>query len=337
MEKKPIAFSGIQPTGVITIGNYIGAIKNWLALQDVYDTVYSIVDLHSLTVRQVPSELRKRSLSFFAQYLACGLNPDKSIIYYQSQVPEHCELTWILNCFTYIGEMSRMTQFKEKSAKHADNINMGLMDYPVLMAADILLYQTNVVPIGIDQKQHVEIARDIALRFNNLYSETFAIPEPLTPTQGAKITSLQNPTAKMSKSDPDENGYIALIDSPETILRKIKRAVTDSENCVEFRAASETLPAKDGINNLLTIYSEFDGRSIQDIAKEYQTLGYGKFKDDLAETVIEKLRPIRDKYNDLLNNKDYLTKIAKEGAEKARYIAQKTLRKVHKKIGLIEK
>ena len=235
VERKKIVYSGIQPTGIITIGNYIGAINNWLGMQDEYDCIFGIADLHALTVRQVPAEYRARATSFFAQYLACGLDPEKSILYFQSHVAEHSELAWILNCYTYVGEMQRMTQFKDKSAKHEDNVNMGLLDYPVLMAADILLYQTSLVPVGIDQKQHLEIARDIATRFNNIYSPTFTVPEAYIAKSGAKIASLQNPSAKMSKSDPDPNAAVSIIDDPDTIMRKFKRAVTDCEPVVEYR------------------------------------------------------------------------------------------------------
>lgn len=331
MDKK-IIYSGIQPTGIITIGNYIGAISNWLKLQDEFDSIYSIVDLHSLTVRQVPAELRARSMSFFAQYLACGLDPQKSIIYFQSHVPAHAELTWILNCFTYIGELSRMTQFKEKSAKNEDNINIGLLDYPVLMASDILLYQTNVVPVGVDQKQHIEIARDIAIRFNNLYSETFTVPEPyISKTASSKIFSLQDPVAKMSKSDKDENAAVSIIEEPDSIMRKFRRAVTDCDTVVEYRED------KPGINNLLTIFSEMTGRPIDSIVAEYHDAGYRKFKEDVGMSVVEKFAPIREEYKRLMNDKAYLASVAKDGAERAARIAERTLRKVKKKIGLVER
>ncbi len=331
MDKKKTVYSGIQPTGCLTLGNYIGAVSNWLKLQDEYNCVYGIVDLHALTVRQNPQELRKNIWSFFAQLLAVGLDPEKCIIYIQSHAPQHSELTWILNCYTYIGEASRMTQFKEKSQQHKNNINMGLMDYPVLMAADILLYQTNLVPVGADQKQHLELSRDLAMRFNNLYSPTFEVPEPYIPKQGARICSLANPTAKMSKSDGDKNATVSIIDSPEVIMNKIKRAVTDSEAIVEYREG------KDGINNLLTIFSAVSGRNIDDLVKEYRDKGYAKFKNDVGEAVVEELRPIREKYEELINNKDYLKKIAREGAQKASRIAYKTLSKVQRKIGLVER
>lgn len=331
MDKK-IIYSGIQPTGCITLGNYIGALKNWLKLQEdeQYQCIYGIADLHSLTVRQVPSELRARALSFFAQYLACGLDPERNIMYFQSHVHEHTELTWILNCITYIGEASRMTQFKDKSAKHPDNINMGLMDYPVLMAADILLYNTNLVPVGIDQKQHLELARDLANRFNNAYSPTFTVPEPLISSVGAKIMSLQNPTAKMSKSDSNANATISILDSEDDIMRKFKRAVTDSDN--EIRVGDD----KPGITNLITIYACAKGLSIDEAVASLQGLSYAGLKEAVGQSVVELLAPIRGKYNELINNKDYLLNIAKEGAEKASYMARKTLRKVYKKVGLVQ-
>lgn len=331
MEEKKIIFSGIQPTGCITLGNYIGAMQNWLKLQDDYKCLYCIVDMHALTVRQDPAEFRKRAVSFFAQYLATGLDPEKSVIYFQSHVPEHAQLTWVLNCNSYIGELSRMTQFKDKAQKHQDNLNMGLMDYPVLMAADILLYQTALVPVGIDQKQHVELARDIAIRFNNKYSPTFTVPEPYIPASGAKIYSLQNPTAKMSKSDADENAYIAIIDDADAIMRKFKRAVTDSDNEIRFDAEN-----KPGISNLLTIYSSVTGTSIENAENEFSGKGYGEFKTKVGEAVVEKLRPIREEYDRLMNNKDYLMEIAAKGASEASYMARKTLSKVYRKIGFVE-
>lgn len=327
---KPIIYSGIQPTGIITIGNYIGAISNWLKLQEDYNSIYGIADLHALTVRQNPAEFRARAMSFFAQYLACGLDPNKSIIYFQSHVKEHTELAWILNCYTYIGEMTRMTQFKDKSAKHQDNINMGLLDYPVLMAADILLYQTALVPVGADQKQHLEIARDIATRFNNIYSPTFVVPEGYIAKQGAKIYSLQDPTSKMSKSDPDVNAAVSIIEDADSIMRKFKRAVTDCETVVEYRED------KPGVSNLLTIFSEMTGRTIEDIVNEYHDKGYATFKQAVGESVVERFRPIREEYNRLMNDKGYLMSVAKEGAEKAQRIAYKTIAKVKRKIGLTE-
>lgn len=331
MDKK-IVYSGIQPTGNITIGNYIGAIKNWLSLQDDEATqcIYSIVDLHSLTVKQVPSELRQRSVSFFAQYLAMGLDPNKNIMYYQSHVHEHAALTWILNCMTYIGEASRMTQFKEKSKKNADNLNMGLMDYPVLMAADILLYGTNYVPIGVDQKQHLELARDLAERFNSRYSETFAIPEPFIGAVGAKIMSLQEPTKKMSKSETDANASILLLDDSDTIMRKIKRAVTDSDG--EVRIGED----KPGVTNLVTIYSAFTDKTMDEALKDLSGMNYGSLKVAVADSIISKLAPIRAKYQEYMADKAYIAEIARQGAERASAIASKSLRKVYKKVGLYQ-
>ncbi len=328
---KPVVYSGIQPTGIITIGNYIGAITNWLKLQDEYDCIYGIADLHALTVRQVPAEYRARALSFFAQYLASGLDPRKNILYFQSHVHEHAELSWILNCFTYIGEMQRMTQFKDKAAKHTDNLNMGLLDYPVLMAADILLYQAALVPVGADQKQHLEITRDIAIRFNNLYSPTFTVPEAYIGKQGARIFSLQDPSAKMSKSDPDPNGAVSVIEDENSIAGKFRRAVTDSENSVRYDPEN-----KPGISNLMTIMSETGGMTIEEIEKNYRDKGYAVFKNAVAEAVIERLRPIREEYTRLMADKAYLMDIAREGAERAGRIARKTLSKVKRKVGLVE-
>lgn len=330
MEKK-IVFSGVQPSGGLTIGNYIGAIKNWIALQDEYDCYYSIVDLHAITVPQVPKDLRKNTLEVLAIYLACGLDPEKSTIFIQSHVPAHAELTWVLNTISYMGQLNRMTQFKEKSQRSEENLNAGLFTYPVLMASDILLYQTDFVPVGEDQKQHLELARDLAERFNNRYSETFIVPEPLIEKHGARIMSLQNPELKMSKSDDNENGYILILDKPDAIRRKIKRAVTDSIGEVKYN--DEQL----GIKNLMNIYSVFSHESIETIEKEYDGLGYGKFKEDLAEVIIKELSPIQERYKELINNKDYLEKVYKEGAEKANYVAMKTLRKVYRKVGFIQK
>ena len=329
-QPRKVVYSGIQPTGIITIGNYIGAIDNWLKLQNDYNSIFGIADLHALTVRQNPAEFRARAMSFFAQYLAVGIDPEKAIIYFQSHVKEHTELSWILNCYTYVGEMTRMTQFKDKSQKNADNINMGLLDYPVLMAADILLYQTDLVPVGVDQKQHLEIARDIATRFNNAYSPTFVVPEPYISKQGAKVFSLQDPTAKMSKSDPDSNASVAIIEDPDSIMRKFKRAVTDCETTVEIR------DDKPGIVNLLTIMSAMTGESMESLANTYHDAGYAKFKQAVGESVVEKLRPIREEYNRLMQDKAYLMQVAKDGSEKASYLARKTIAKVKRKIGLVE-
>lgn len=328
MEKK-IVFSGVQPSGSLTIGNYLGAIKNWVELQDEYNCYYSIVDLHAITVPQVPKDLRKNTLDVLAIYIACGIDPEKSTLFIQSHVPAHTELTWVLNTISYMGQLNRMTQYKEKSRKSEENLNAGLFTYPVLMAADILLYQTDLVPVGEDQKQHLELARDLAIRFNNRYSETFKVPEPLIKEFGARIMSLQNPEAKMSKSDPDENGYILILDNKDAIRRKIKRAVTDSEGVIAYN--DEQL----GIRNLLNIYRIFSGESIEEIVSRYEGKGYGIFKEDLAEVVIEGLSPIHEKYEELIKNKDYLEKIYKAGAERASYQAMKTLRKVYRKVGFI--
>lgn len=330
--EKPVLYSGIQPSGSLTIGNFIGAIRQWLEFTDSYRSIFEIADLHALTVRQVPSEYRARAMSFFAQYLACGLDPEKCIIYFQSHLPAHAELTWILNCFTMVGEASRMTQFKDKSRQHADNVNMGLMDYPVLMAADILLFQTELVPTGIDQKQHVELARDIATRFNNIYPNTFKIPEPYSPKGGAKIYSLQNPKAKMSKSDDDPNGSVLILDKPEDVMRKFKRAVTDSDT--EVRYDPENKP---GVSNLLTIMSCMTGRTVEDIAAEYATKGYAAFKTAVGESVVERMRPVREEYEKLIKSPDYLMSVARDGVEKAAKIAYRTLNKVYKKVGLVQR
>lgn len=329
MERK-VVFSGVQPSGGLTIGNYIGAIKNWISLQDEYDCYYSIVDLHAITVPQEPKDLRKNTLEVLAIYLASGLDPEKSTIFIQSHVPAHPELTWVLNSISHMGQLSRMTQFKEKSKKTKENLNAGLFTYPVLMASDILLYQTDLVPVGEDQKQHLELARDLAERFNNRYSPTFKVPEPLIKKEGAKIMSLQDPESKMSKSDENENGYILILEKPDDIRRKIKRAVTDSIGEVKYN--DEQL----GIKNLMNIYSVFTGESIERIENKYEGVGYGKFKEDVAEVVVEGLSPIQEKYDDLMKNKDYLEKVYKEGAEKANYVAMKTLRKVYKKVGFIQ-
>ena len=331
MENKKRAFSGIQPTGCLTLGNYVGAVKSWLNMQEEFDCIFSVVDMHSITVRQDPAALRKRCMEFFCEYIACGLDPEKSILFFQSHVSQHAELAWILNCFTYMGELSRMTQFKEKSARHADNINAGLFTYPVLMAADILLYGAEIVPVGHDQKQHVELTRDIAERFNGVYGDVFVVPEPYIPPVGARIKSLQEPEKKMSKSDPNPNGYIWVLDEPDVIMKKIKRAVTDSDGEIAY------CEGKDGINNLLAIYGAMTDKTPQDAAKEFEGLGYGVFKERVGEAVAETLAPIRDKYNDLLKNKDYVESVYKNGAQKASAIAYKTLRKVHKKLGFIQR
>jgi len=329
-EQKKRIFSGVQPSGNLTIGNYLGAIKNWIPMQDEFECLYCVVDLHTLTVRQKPAELRQRSLSLLALYMACGLDPEKCILFLQSHVSAHSELAWILNCYTYMGELNRMTQFKDKSAKHADNINAGLFAYPVLMAADILLYQTDLVPIGQDQKQHLEITRDIAERFNKVYGETFRIPEPYIPKVGAKIMSLQEPEKKMSKSDENENAYVLILDSEDAIMRKFKRAVTDSEREIRYDETN-----KPGVSNLISIYSATTGKTISDIEREFEGKSYGDLKEAVGQSVVETLKPIQQKYNELITNKDYLNNILKENAVKADYMARKTLSKVQRKIGLL--
>ena len=327
---KKIVFSGVQPTGNITLGNYLGAIRNWGAMQDEYQCIFSVVDLHSITVAQQPAELRKHTMELLALYLACGIDPEKSIVFLQSHVHAHAELAWVLDTIAYIGELNRMTQFKDKSRKHQDNINMGLMNYPVLMASDILLYQTDVVPVGKDQKQHLELARTLAERFNNRYSPTFVVPEPYIAKQGAKIMSLQNPSAKMSKSDQNENASIFLTDDVATVARKFKRAVTDSDTQVRY-----SLSEKPAVSNLLTIYSLCTGKTIAQCEKEFDGLGYGVFKEKLAQAVSDLLKPIQEKQALLLKDKAYLEKVLKEGAEKANYLANKTLQKVYKKVGFV--
>ena len=329
---KKVMLSGIQPSGDLHLGNYLGAVKNWAALAEEFDCYYFMADLHIITVRQNPAELRRRSVAQLAQYIACGLDPEKNTLFIQSHVHEHAELGWILNCYTMFGELSRMTQFKDKCAKNADNINGGLFTYPSLMAADILLYQADFVPVGEDQKQHCELTRDIATRFNNIYGETFKVPEPYIPKVGARIMSLGNPTSKMSKSDPQ--GCVFLMDKPEEIARKFKRAVTDSdtENCVRY--APEEKP---GVANLMSIYSSVTGKSFPEIEKEFEGKGYGVFKPAVGEAVIETLRPVREEAERMLADKAYLQQVYTEGAQKASYIARKTLRKVYKRIGFVEK
>ena len=331
-EKKKVIFSGVQPSGNITLGNYLGAIKNWVDFQDDYNCIYAMMDLHTITVRQTPAELRKRTLELLALYIACGIDPEKSTLFIQSQIPAHAELGWVLDCYTYMGELQRMTQFKDKSAKHADNINAGLFTYPVLMAADILLYQTDLVPVGRDQMQHIEICRDIAQRFNALYGDVFTIPEGFIPKSGARVMSLQEPTKKMSKSDENPKAYISMLDDMNVIAKKIKSAVTDSEGVIEYRENDET---KAGINNLLSIMSAVSGRDIKEVAAEYSSKGYGEFKADVAEAVVEAIRPIRGEYDRIVKDKAYLTEVCKNGAEKARYISQRTLNKVYKKVGFV--
>ena len=329
---KKVMLSGIQPSGDLHLGNYLGAVKNWTALAEEFDCYYFMADLHSITVRQNPAELRRRSVAQLAQYIACGLDPEKNTLFIQSHVHEHAELGWILNCYTMFGELSRMTQFKDKCAKNADNINGGLFTYPALMAADILLYQTDYVPVGEDQKQHCELTRDIAARFNNIYGETFKVPEPYIPKVGARIMSLVNPSSKMSKSDPQ--GCVFLMDKPEEIARKFKRAVTDSdtENCVRYAPAE-----KPGVANLMSIYSSVTGKSFPEIEQEFAGKGYGVFKPAVGEAVIEALRPVREEAERILADKAYLQQVYTQGAQKASFVARKTLRKVYKRVGLVEK
>ncbi len=330
MEGKTV-YSAIQPSGNLTIGNYVGSIRNWLTMQDEYDCYYAMANMHAITVRQEPSELRRRTLELAALYIACGIDPEKCTLYVQSQVPQHAELAWVLNTVTYVGEMERMTQFKDKSQKHADNINMGLMDYPVLMAADILLYQADFVPVGQDQTQHVEITRDIAIRFNNRFGETFTVPKALILKQGAKIASLQEPTKKMSKSDENPNASVYLTDDKDTILRKFKRAVTDSGN--EIRFAPEE---KAGVSNLLTIYAAFTGKTMEEAEREFSGKGYGEFKLAVGEAVADKLAPVQAEQARILKDKAYLSGVLSSGAERAFKTARKTLSKVYRKVGFYQ-
>jgi len=329
MDKK-IILSGIQSTGRLQLGNYLGAIDNWVKMQEEYNCYYMIANLHSLTVRNNPEELKNNTLKIIALYVAAGLDPEKNTIFIQSQVKEHAELAWILNCYTYMGELSRMTQFKDKSAKHADNINAGLFTYPVLMAGDILLYKADLVPVGEDQKQHLEIARDIAERFNKIYGETFVVPNPYIPKVGARIMGLQDPTSKMSKSCENPNDSIFLIDTPELIVKKIKKAVTDSEGVVRF-----DIENKPGISNLMEIYSILENKSLEDIEKEFEGQNYGVFKQKVADSIIKALESFHKKYNELMENPKYLEEICKKGAKKAKEIASKTLKEVYHKIGII--
>ena len=324
-------FSGMQATGTLTLGNYLGALKNWLGLHEEYECFYCVVDEHSITVRQDPAELRRRARNLLTLYLAAGLDPAKNCIYYQSHVSAHAELAWILNCFTYMGELSRMTQFKDKSAKHADNINAGLFTYPVLMAADILLFQTDVVPVGHDQLQHLEITRDIAQRFNAIYGDVFTIPEPYVGKVGARIMSLQDPLKKMSKSDENPNASIYLLDPPDDIRRKFKRAVTDSEGCIAYR------DEQPGIRNLIDIYCACTGKTPAETEKEFEGMGYGTFKEAVGEAVVGVLSPIQAEFARLSKDKAYVDGVIKAGAEKAGYYAFKTLRKVQKNVGFPEK
>ncbi len=329
-QDQKVSFSGVQPSGNLTIGNYLGALKNFSAYSDEYKCFYCVVDEHAITVRQVPADLRRRTYETLALYMACGLDPDKNTLYVQSHVHEHAELSWLLNCFTGFGELSRMTQFKDKSQKHADNINAGLFTYPVLMAADILLYQTDVVPVGIDQKQHVELCRDIATRFNAIYPDTFTIPEPIMAKSGAKIMSLADPTKKMSKSDENTNAVVYILDDRDTIIRKFKRAVTDSDTCVKYAEG------KDGINNLMTIYSVFTGKTLDEIEREFEGKGYGDFKLAVGEVCADALSPVQEKFKTFMSDKAQLEAQMKKGAEEASYVARRTLSKVQKKLGFVQ-
>ena len=329
--KKKRVLSMIQPTGMFTLGNYLGALKNFVALQNDYECVYALADLHAITVRQNPAEFRKNTLSAYAMMLALGIDPEKSIFFIQSQVPEHAQLAWVLSCYTQFGELSRMTQFKDKSAKHADNVNAGLFTYPSLMAADILLYQPDLVPVGEDQKQHLEITRNIAERFNGIYGNTFTIPEPFIGKVGARIMSLQNPNQKMSKSDPNPKASVSILDEPSVIMKKFKSAVTDSEAVVRYGEG------KDGINNLMSIYSCCTGASFDEIEREFEGKGYGDFKTKVGEAVIEELTPVRENFNRIVNDKAYLSECMAKGAETAQRISERTLNKVMKKVGFLLK
>lgn len=325
-EKKTI-FSATQPSGRITLGNYLGALRNWVALQDDYNAIYCVADEHAITVRQDPAALRRQSLELYAQFIACGLDPEKSIIFIQSHVHQHAELAWVLNCYTMFGELSRMTQFKDKSASHADNVNAGLFTYPSLMAADILLYQADLVPVGEDQRQHVEITRNIAQRFNGIYGDVFTMPEAYIPKVAARVMSLSEPEKKMSKSSPNENSFVLVMDKPEAIMRKFKRAITDSEGGI-YRS-----PEKPGVTNLIEIYSAVTGMTPEAVENEFNGKGYGVFKPAVGEAVVEALRPIREETERLLGDKGYLETLYRQGAEKAAALANRTLRKVHKKVG----
>lgn len=328
---KKSLFSGMQATGTLHLGNYLGALKNWLEFEDEYECFYCVVDMHSITVRQDPAELRKKARNLLTLYIAAGLDPVKNCIYYQSHVSAHAELAWILNCFTYMGELNRMTQYKDKAAKHSQNINAGLFTYPVLMAADILLFQSDIVPVGDDQKQHIELTRDIAQRFNNIYGEVFTIPEPYIKKTGARIMSLQDPTKKMSKSDENPNASIFLLDDTDTIIRKFKRAVTDSDNQIRYSKD------KPGISNLIEIYCIASGKSIEETEKEFEGKGYGEFKLAVGEAVADMLKPVQERFAELSKDKAYIDSVIKTNAEKAEYYANKTLRKVQKKIGFPER
>ena len=331
VEKKPVMLSGIKPSGELTLGSYVGAIRNWAERADDYDCYYFMADLHAITVRQKPADLRRRTIEQLAQYIACGLDPKKNTLFIQSHVHEHAELGWVLNCYAMFGELSRMTQFKDKSAKNAENINGGLFTYPSLMAADILLYQPDYVPVGEDQKQHVELTRDIANRFNGVYGETFKIPQSFVPKVGARVMSLVDPTKKMSKSEDEDPGRIILMDKPEDIMRRFKRAVTDSETEVRYDQEK-----KAGISNLMTIYAAATGRTFAEIETEFAGHGYGDFKTKVGEAVVELLRPIREKTEEILKDKAYLEDVYTDGAQRAQRIARKTLDKVYRKVGFVK-
>lgn len=330
-ERKKIIFSGIQPTGIFTLGNYIGAVRNWGKLQEDYRCIYCVVDLHAITVRQDPAALRKRTLEAYALLMACGIDPEKSILFVQSHNPNHAEGSWVLSCYTQFGELSRMTQFKDKAARYADNINAGLFTYPVLMAADILLYQADLVPVGEDQRQHLELARDIAGRFNGVYGPTFTMPEGYIPKaeQGARIMSLQDPTRKMSKSDPNPKGCVSILDEPSVIMKKFRSAVTDSE----MRVARG--PGKEGVSNLMGIYSVFTGKDFPTIEEEFAGKGYGDFKTAVGEAVVTQLEPIQARYKELVSDKAYLEDCYRKGAQEAMQLSRRTLEKVYKRVGFL--
>lgn len=329
-EKKKIAFSAIQPSGTITLGNYLGAVRNWVAMQDEFSCIYALADLHTITVRQEPAQFRKNIMDAYASILACGIDAEKSLFFMQSHVTTHAQLAWLLNCYTQFGELSRMTQFKDKSAKHADNVNAGLFTYPTLMAADILLYQADMVPVGADQKQHLELSRNIAERFNGIYGNVFKVPEPYIPKNGARVMSLQDPTKKMSKSDENVNACITLMDSPETIMKKFKRAVTDSEAKVRYAEG------KDGINNLMTIYSAVTGLTFEQIERDFDGKGYGDFKTAVGEAVVEELRPVKERYEKYIADKSYMLECCHKADEAAQKFSQRTLDKAMKKIGFVK-
>ncbi|MDE6880945.1 MAG: tryptophan--tRNA ligase [Oscillospiraceae bacterium] len=332
MEEKKVMLSGIKPSGDLTLGSYLGAIKNWAARAEEFDCYYFMADMHAITVRQDPAALRRRTLEQLAQYIACGLDPEKNTLFIQSHVRQHAELGWVLNCYAMFGELSRMTQFKDKSAKNADNINGGLFTYPSLMAADILLYQPDFVPVGEDQKQHVELTRNIVQRFNGVYGDVFKMPEPYVPKVGARIMSLTNPAAKMSKSENEDTGRVTLMDDPAVIMKQFKRAITDSdtERCVRYDPEN-----KPGVANLMTIYAAVTGKTYAEIEQEFDGQGYGRFKPAVGEAVVELLRPIQEETQRILADKAYLEGVYRAGAEKASYVAEKTLRKVYKKIGFV--